>query len=206
MPTPDNLSYDFPDLISDAVDIWDKNAEWWDDKIGDGNDFQELLIEPSTHELLDIQPGERVLEIACGSGRVVRVFDRYPESEAAYFEQTRIFPIMHVLAIRRSAVAAAPDLPAPAAFRLDAEVDLPVDATLVPVAKRKLLGLIGAWGEVTLRGVENLVGTGFQDNLVGDGHANRQTDQHGRSGHQNGRPKGIPPEIKYFCTSHTRKP
>ena len=46
-----------------------------------------------------------------GSGRVVRVFDRYPESEAAYFEQTRIFPIMHVLAIRRSAVAAAPDLP-----------------------------------------------------------------------------------------------
>ena len=41
----------------------------------------------------------------------------------------------------------APDLPAPAAFRLDAEVDLPVDATLVPVAKRKLLGLIGAWGE-----------------------------------------------------------
>lgn len=42
---------------------------------------------------------------------------------------------------------AAPDLPAPAAFHLEAEVDLPVEATLVPVAKRKLLGLVGTWGE-----------------------------------------------------------
>ncbi|WP_412069823.1 hypothetical protein [Rubrivirga sp. IMCC43871] len=41
---------------------------------------------------------------------------------------------------------AAPELAAPAAFRLAADVDLPVEATLVPVAKRKLLGLIGAWG------------------------------------------------------------
>ena len=72
MPTPENYQYDFPDLISDAVDIWDQNAEWWDDKVGDGNDFLRLLIEPSTHELLDIQPGERVLDIACGAGRLAR--------------------------------------------------------------------------------------------------------------------------------------
>ena len=42
---------------------------------------------------------------------------------------------------------ATPDLPTPAAFCLDAEVDLPVEPTLVPVAKRKLLGLFGTWGE-----------------------------------------------------------
>lgn len=42
---------------------------------------------------------------------------------------------------------AAPDLPAPAAFCLDADVDLPVEPTLVPIAKRKLLGLVGTWGE-----------------------------------------------------------
>ncbi len=48
----------------------------------------------------------------------------------------------------KSALAqVAPDLTTPAAFRLDAEVDLPVEATLVPVAKRKLLGLVGTWGE-----------------------------------------------------------
>ncbi len=42
---------------------------------------------------------------------------------------------------------AAPELAAPAAFHLQAEVDLPVEETLVPVAKRKLLGLVQAWGE-----------------------------------------------------------
>ena len=42
---------------------------------------------------------------------------------------------------------AAPDLPTPAAFHLDAEIDLPVEETLVPVAKRKLLGLVQEWGE-----------------------------------------------------------
>ena len=41
----------------------------------------------------------------------------------------------------------APDLAAPAAFRLRAEVELPVEETLVPVAKRKLLGLMQSWGE-----------------------------------------------------------
>ncbi len=44
-------------------------------------------------------------------------------------------------------VAVAPDLPAPATFRLDADLDLPLDETLLPVAKRKLLGLVQAWGE-----------------------------------------------------------
>lgn len=42
---------------------------------------------------------------------------------------------------------AAPDLAAPAAFQIAADLDLPVDATLVPIAKRKLLGLVSEWGE-----------------------------------------------------------
>ena len=42
---------------------------------------------------------------------------------------------------------ACPDLPTPALFRLDTDVDLPLAETLVPVAKRKLLGLVQAWGE-----------------------------------------------------------
>ena len=48
----------------------------------------------------------------------------------------------------KSALAdAVPELPMPAAFRLASDVDLPVDGTLVPVAKRKLLGLVGTWGQ-----------------------------------------------------------
>jgi 2-polyprenyl-3-methyl-5-hydroxy-6-metoxy-1,4-benzoquinol methylase len=52
--------------------IWNVNAEWWDDKIGDGNEFQDKLIEPATESLLEIRPGDVVLDIACGSGRFTR--------------------------------------------------------------------------------------------------------------------------------------
>ena len=50
------------------------------------------------------------------------------------------------MAWKAALAEALPDLPTPAAFCLDAEVDLPVQPTLVPVAKRKLLGLFGSWG------------------------------------------------------------
>lgn len=60
---------------------------------------------------------------------------------------TTLDPMAPPTAWKAALAEAAPDLPAPAAFRLDAEVDVPVDATLVPIAKRKLLGLIGTWGE-----------------------------------------------------------
>ena len=43
-----NTPYDFPDMTAETMEIWNTNAEWWDDQIGDGNDFQIHLIEPST--------------------------------------------------------------------------------------------------------------------------------------------------------------
>lgn len=52
--------------------IWEINAEWWDARIGDGNDFQDLLIEPATERLLAIHKGDTVLDIACGAGRFAR--------------------------------------------------------------------------------------------------------------------------------------
>jgi len=52
--------------------IWDANARWWDDRIGDGNEFQTLLIEPATEQLLAEVAGDLVLDIACGAGRFAR--------------------------------------------------------------------------------------------------------------------------------------
>src|SRR5581483_2630759 len=46
------------------------------------------------------------------TGEVGRLFEDYRTEEVAYFRQTRIFPIMHVLAMRRSLAEDHPELPA----------------------------------------------------------------------------------------------
>lgn len=65
-------SPDFPEYDNKAVEAWDRLAEWWDDKIGDGNEFQDYLIEPATERMLALKAGEQVLDIACGAGRFAR--------------------------------------------------------------------------------------------------------------------------------------
>ncbi len=68
----DPTSPDFPEYNTRTAEVWDRLAGWWDDQIGDGNPFQDLLIEPATERLLALKPGERVLDIACGAGRFAR--------------------------------------------------------------------------------------------------------------------------------------
>ncbi len=51
---------------------WNRNAAFWDERMGEGNDFVEVLIWPATERLLDLHPGERVLDIACGNGLTSR--------------------------------------------------------------------------------------------------------------------------------------
>lgn len=61
------------DLNRQVQEIWDANAEWWDSYIGpEGNSFHRELLVPATDRLLDLQPGEIVLDIACGNGQVSR--------------------------------------------------------------------------------------------------------------------------------------
>src|SRR4051812_18551972 len=55
-------------LISESRDIWDTNAENWDKCIGAGGGWQTSLIAPMVEEMLNVQPGESVLDIACGNG------------------------------------------------------------------------------------------------------------------------------------------
>ena len=66
------MAGEFGHLNDDNRARWSANAAWWDQRIGDGNDFQDLLIEPATLELLALEPGHRVLDIACGGGRLAR--------------------------------------------------------------------------------------------------------------------------------------
>jgi 2-polyprenyl-3-methyl-5-hydroxy-6-metoxy-1,4-benzoquinol methylase len=63
---------EFPEQVDENRRIWDANALWWDDRIGDGNDFQTALIEPATERLLDIVAGDTILDAACGAGRFAR--------------------------------------------------------------------------------------------------------------------------------------
>lgn len=63
---------DLEQLNREARDIWDTNAEWWDGVYGEGNAFQRELIGPATERLLDLRPGETVLDVACGNGAFSR--------------------------------------------------------------------------------------------------------------------------------------
>ena len=49
-------------------EAWNQNAAFWDERMGEGNDFVEVLIWPATERLLELRPGERVLDVACGTG------------------------------------------------------------------------------------------------------------------------------------------
>ena len=54
--------------VGETYEIWNSNADWWADRIGEGNQFQLEILNPPTERLLDLRPGERVLDVACGNG------------------------------------------------------------------------------------------------------------------------------------------
>jgi len=60
-------------MKKDAVkSIWNANAEFWDKRMGEGNDFHKTLIEPNQLKFLNIKPGQKILDIACGNGQFAR--------------------------------------------------------------------------------------------------------------------------------------
>ena len=63
---------DLQSLNQRTQDVWNQNAEFWDEKMGEGNLFQRILVGPTTERLLELKPGELVLEIACGNGVFAR--------------------------------------------------------------------------------------------------------------------------------------
>jgi len=57
---------------NEVREIWNKNAAFWDKRMGEGNDFHKLLVEPNQIELLSINKGDLILDIACGNGQFAR--------------------------------------------------------------------------------------------------------------------------------------
>jgi 2-polyprenyl-3-methyl-5-hydroxy-6-metoxy-1,4-benzoquinol methylase len=47
---------------------WNANAEFWDERMAEGNDFFNLLVWPAVERLLRPREGERLLDVACGNG------------------------------------------------------------------------------------------------------------------------------------------
>jgi 2-polyprenyl-3-methyl-5-hydroxy-6-metoxy-1,4-benzoquinol methylase len=54
--------------MNDARSAWDANAGFWDERMGEGNEFFSLLIWPATERLLGSVSGKHVLDVACGNG------------------------------------------------------------------------------------------------------------------------------------------
>lgn len=59
-------------LNEETRKLWNDKASFWDENMGDGNLFQNTLIGPATERLLETEPGDRILEIACGNGVTAR--------------------------------------------------------------------------------------------------------------------------------------
>lgn len=63
---------------------WNANAAFWDAHIGDGNDFFNLLEWPAVERLLAVQPGQHILDVACGNGLTSRRLANLGATVAAF--------------------------------------------------------------------------------------------------------------------------
>src|SRR5262245_64467055 len=59
-------------LNQEVKTIWNRNADFWDQQMGEGNDFHKSLIEPAQLELLNVTESADILEAACGNGQFAR--------------------------------------------------------------------------------------------------------------------------------------
>jgi SAM-dependent methyltransferase len=59
-------------LVPETREIWDEKAAFWDERMGEGNAFQRVLIGPASERLLAVRPDELVLDVACGNGVFAR--------------------------------------------------------------------------------------------------------------------------------------
>ena len=66
----------FPEYSQEVRRVWNHNSAYWDSYMGEGNDFVEVLCWPVIEEFLSVQPGQVILDIACGNGLTSRRLGR----------------------------------------------------------------------------------------------------------------------------------
>ncbi|MEM1074671.1 MAG: 4,5-dihydroxyphthalate decarboxylase [Pseudomonadota bacterium] len=76
--------------------------------IKDGETLQDLLLNGEIDGLLAPNPPQAFLD---GKTNIQRIFPEFAAEERAYHAKTGFFPIMHLIAVRKSLVAAHPWLP-----------------------------------------------------------------------------------------------
>ena len=55
--------------VEESRNAWNANAEFWDEQMGDAsNEFHRTVVRPGVSRLLNVQPGDFVLDVACGNG------------------------------------------------------------------------------------------------------------------------------------------
>ena len=84
------MLHDSGKLNDQVKRVWDINADHWDSKMGEGNEFHELLIKPAQLKFLDICEGDSILDIACGNGQFSRTMAEFGANVLA----TDISPFM----------------------------------------------------------------------------------------------------------------
>ncbi len=57
------------DFKDNGLSAWEKNAQFWDEQMGDHSNFFHCdIVRPNVEKLLDITENDLVLDIACGNG------------------------------------------------------------------------------------------------------------------------------------------
>jgi 2-polyprenyl-3-methyl-5-hydroxy-6-metoxy-1,4-benzoquinol methylase len=59
-------------LRQETQSLWEQKADFWDARMGEGNAFHKQLVAPAAERLLAPQPGETILDVACGNGQFSR--------------------------------------------------------------------------------------------------------------------------------------